>query len=88
MRTTIDLPDPLFREAKTRAIQSGVTFKELVAQYIEAGLRGRNAAIDPRSRGEVPLPIFRTTEGPPLPPKSNAELFAVLEREETGPIQP
>jgi hypothetical protein len=51
-------------------------------------LRGRNAAIDPRSRGEVPLPIFRTTDGPPLPAKSNAELFAVLEREETGPIQP
>lgn len=40
MRTTLDLPDPLFKEVKTRAVQLGVKLKELLATYIEAGLRG------------------------------------------------
>ena len=32
MRTTLDLPDTLFREVKTRAVQQGVTLKDLLAQ--------------------------------------------------------
>ena len=43
MRTTFDLPDPLFREVKTRAVQQGVKLKDLVASYIEMGLRGQCA---------------------------------------------
>ena len=44
MRTTFDLPDPLFREVKTRAVQQGVKLKDLVASYIEMGLRGQAVA--------------------------------------------
>ncbi len=40
VRTTLDIPDPLFKEVKTRAVQQGVKLKDLVASYIEAGLRG------------------------------------------------
>lgn len=83
MRTTIDLPDPLFREAKTRAVQSGMKFKDLVAQYIEQGLHGDLASADSRRREQVSLPVFRKTNGPPIPARSNAELFEILEREET-----
>lgn len=83
MRTTIDLPDPLFREAKTRAVQSGMKFKDLVAQYIEQGLHGQLAAPDLRHREQVPLPVFRKTSGAPIPARSNAELFEILEAEET-----
>ncbi|MEI6675622.1 MAG: hypothetical protein WCO57_10625 [Verrucomicrobiota bacterium] len=43
MRTTFDLPDPLFREVKIRAVQQGVKLKDLVASYIEMGLRGQLA---------------------------------------------
>jgi hypothetical protein len=84
MRTTIDLPDSLFREAKTRAVQSGVKFKDLVAHYIEAGLRERQPAADPLRREQVPLPVFRKASGPAIPARSNAELFEILEREETS----
>lgn len=84
MRTTIDLPDSLFREAKTQAVQSGVKFKDLVAQYIEAGLRGQHAANDPLRREQVPLPVFRKASGAAIPARSNAELFEILEREETS----
>jgi hypothetical protein len=82
MRTTIDLPDPLFREAKTRAVQSGVKFKDLVAQYIEAGLRGRAAGLDCLNKEQVPLPVFRKESGSVIPARSNAELFEILEQEE------
>jgi hypothetical protein len=86
MRTSIDLPDALFREAKTRAVQTGVKFKDLVAQYIEAGLR--EGAADPLGREQVPLPVFRKANGPAIPPRSNAELFEILEREETSATRP
>lgn len=86
MRTTIDLPDSLFREAKTQAVQSGMKFKDLVAQYIEAGLRGRNAA--PLGREHVPLPVFRREKGAEIPARSNADLFEILEREETSSVRP
>ena len=38
MRTTIDLPEDLFREAKTRAVQQGTTLKNLMTQFIQSGL--------------------------------------------------
>lgn len=82
MRTTIELPDPLFREAKTRAVQQGVKFKDLVAGYIEAGLRGRIAAVHPGSCEEVPLPVFRIGKGRAIPARSNAKLFEILGDEE------
>jgi hypothetical protein len=83
MRTTIDLPDPLFREAKTRAVQSGMKFKDLVAQYIEQGLHGQLVAPDSQRREQVSLPVFRKTSGTAIPARSNAELFEILEEEET-----
>jgi predicted DNA binding CopG/RHH family protein len=39
MRTTLEIPDPLFREVKARAAQSGLKLKELLTRYIEAGLK-------------------------------------------------
>jgi hypothetical protein len=88
MRTTIDLPDSLFREAKTRAVQSGVKFKDLVALYIEAGLRERYPAAESLRREQVPLPVFRKASGPAIPARSNAELFEILERGETSSARP
>jgi hypothetical protein len=82
VRTTIDLPDALFREAKTRAVQRGIKFKDLVAQYIEAGLRGRSGVWDSERREEVPLPVFRRSTGASIPARTNAELFKMLEDDE------
>ena len=84
MRTTIDLPDPLFREAKTRAVQNGMKFKDLVAQYIEQGLHGQLADPEARRREQVSLPVFRKTSGAPIPTRSNAELFEILAEDEAS----
>jgi hypothetical protein len=40
MRTTIDIPDPLFREAKRRAAAEGLTLREVVLRALRAHLGG------------------------------------------------
>lgn len=83
MRTTLDLPDDLFREVKTRAVQQGVTLKDLVAHYIEAGLRGKLASPDTsRPRQQSPLPVFRVPNGQTIPALTNAQLQAILDEED------
>jgi hypothetical protein len=36
MKTTIDLPDVLFREAKIHAAEQGITLKEIVVNAVQA----------------------------------------------------
>lgn len=86
MRTTLDLPDPLFKEVKTRAVQEGVKLKDLLAKYIEAGLRAPQTSepdAAPR-KNPYPLPagIPRKPNSPLHPAMSNAELNAILEEED------
>ena len=40
MRTTIDVPEPLFREAKRRAAEEGVSLREVVLRALRAHLGG------------------------------------------------
>lgn len=82
MRTTLDLPDSLFREVKTRAVQQGITLKDLLAQYIQAGMDAPASAAQRAPRSHIPLPYFRKTDGPVIPARSNAELYAILEEED------
>jgi len=85
MRTTIDLPDPLFREVKTRAVQQGMKLKDLVANYIEAGLRGTsNSVARPalRQRSPIPIAIPRVPGSALTPALSNAQLQAILNEED------
>jgi hypothetical protein len=78
MRTTLELPDPLFARLKARAASERVTLKQLLRSYVEEGLRAaparagspRSAATLPRLNGSLPL------EDHVL---SNATLFELLE---------
>ena len=51
MRTSLDVPDPLFRHLKARAALEGTTLRELVLSLIERGL-----AAPPAHPGGAPLP--------------------------------
>ena len=42
MKTTIDLPDVLIQQAKQRALQQKRSLKDLIADYIRQGLKGRS----------------------------------------------
>ncbi len=66
MRTTIELPDELYRTLKTRAAISGVTMGELIQGLIEQGLNrteGRTAAA---GLGDEPLPVAIPARGIPI----------------------
>jgi hypothetical protein len=84
MRTTLEIPDPLFREVKARAAQSGLKLKELLTRYIEAGLKAPHLQSPQQRPKRAPLPVlFKKTPGaPPTPALSNAELQAILDKED------
>jgi len=86
MRTTLELPDPLFKEVKMRAVQQGVKLKDLLAAYIEAGLRApqtqENETAPRQNPHPLPVGIPRIPGAPFHPALSNAELNAILEEEE------
>ncbi|MEI6829798.1 MAG: hypothetical protein WCK64_08120 [Synechococcaceae cyanobacterium ELA445] len=78
MRTTLELPDPLFARLKARAASERVTLKQLLRSYVEQGLSTaparaqlkRTAADLPRLAGTLAI------EGHQL---SNAALFELLD---------
>ena len=44
MRTTVDIPDPVYRRLKTEAAQRGCSVKELVLRGVKAELEGGKPA--------------------------------------------
>ena len=57
MKTTLDIPDPLFREAKMVAAREGITLRAVVTRALQAELqRGGHA-------GETPPPWRRVFGG-------------------------
>ena len=55
MRTTVDIPDPVYRRLKTAAARQGCSVKELVLRGVKAELEcGRQA----RRRRALKLPII------------------------------
>ena len=78
MRTTLELPDPLFARLKARAASEHLTLKQLLQSYVEQGLNAmperpsqkRSAQTLPRLEGLLAL------ESEQL---SNAALFELLD---------
>ena len=82
MRTTLDLPDPLFRELKARAAMQGMKMKELITRLIETGLRQPSEPREKKPRLRSPLPVLeKANTGKPLPALTPEEM-AQLEIEE------
>lgn len=84
MRTTLDLSDELFREVKTFAAQRGTTLKQLVTQFIVAGLESQADESNFAIRRAAPPVAIRRTSGQSLKPAlTNRQLNALLEEEES-----
>lgn len=45
MKTTIEIPDPLFRKAKSKAAERGQTLKELVAEALREKLTPKTGTV-------------------------------------------
>jgi hypothetical protein len=82
MRTTIDLPDDLYRTLKARAAFGGTTLRALILQLVEQGLR------QPEARGQTsqrePPPIIIAPRGVPIRALSASELRRLEEDEDVS----
>ena len=80
MRTTLELPDPLFKHLKARAALEGSTLRDLVVQLVERGLQAPAVA---ESSTQTPAALPSISLGSPvrLPANdfSNARLSAMLD---------
>ena len=79
MRTTLDLPDDLFRQVKAKAALEGATLKMLLTRYVETGIRQpARPAGEPGRRSRLPVVPKR---GRRMIPSLTPELQARLEAE-------
>lgn len=82
MRTTIELPDGLFRQVKTLTVQKGLTLKEFFTAAVE------RAVVEPPPESRRMLhPPIGGVGGRPIPARNNQELAALLEADDLENLQ-
>ena len=73
MRTTIDIPDALFREIKSKAVQRGETLKTFLLRAATAELKAETLSVQVK---KASLPIVKSKESSyKLSPNRIAELL-------------
>jgi hypothetical protein len=82
MRTTIDLPDILLRQAKARAALDGITLKALFCRCVEQGLTRTSSSDFRGARRRSEIPIINRAEGRVMPARTNADLLQLLDEED------
>lgn len=55
MRTTVDIPDPLYRRLKSTAALRGCSVKDLIVKGVEGELNGGES-----KRGRIALPLIQS----------------------------
>lgn len=71
MRTTVDIPDPVYRALKKKAAHEGQTVKELVLRGVELALRRKDA---PRRR----KPPVIDSDNPGSLDLDNAKIYEII----------
>jgi len=74
MRTTVDIPDALYRELKSTAAREKRSVKELILRGVEVELRIRRK---PRKSRKVVLPLVRS-KAPGKLQIDNAKIFELV----------
>jgi hypothetical protein len=72
VRTTVDIPDPLYRELKGKAASEGRSVKELILRSVQQELKGRQTRPT-----KVVLPIVRSKR-PGSVNLDNAKIFEII----------
>jgi hypothetical protein len=73
VRTTVDIPDPLYRELKGKAASEGRSVKDLILRSVEQELKSRRS----RSKRRVSLPIV-PSKRPGTLNLDNAKIFELI----------
>jgi len=85
MRVTLDLPDPLMREAKACAAMDGVKLTDYFAAIVREALHRPKGLLSAPARS--PVPVFRRQNSdalPTLPVLRKAQLGALLDAKDAG----
>ncbi len=82
MRTTLDLPDPLMRDVKACAGLEGLKLKEYFANLVQAALKHPVGV--PAAMLRSPAPVCHRAQAKPMPARSNAQLTAIMDAEDTA----
>lgn len=45
MKTTLEIPDPIFRKAKARAAESGIPLRQFITEAVKAKLEAAHAPV-------------------------------------------
>lgn len=78
MRTTLDLPDELFRQIKAKATLERMKLKDLITRFVESGLR---EPVHRPHRRRSKLPVIKRRTRQPIP-NLTSEHQSHLEEEE------
>jgi hypothetical protein len=73
MRTTVDIPDPVYRRLKSRAAREGSSAKELILRGVQEVLKGRRR----KSRKRIVLPLIRSKK-PGTLDLDNDKIFEII----------
>lgn len=73
MRTTVDIPDPLYRQLKSRAAREGRSVKELILRSVQGHL---GIARKSRKR-KISLPLIRSKHPGSLS-LDNGKIFEII----------
>ena len=73
MRTTVDIPDPIYRHLKAKAVREGRSVRELILRGTERELRARVRT----RRKRVRLPIVRAKRPASLY-LDNAKIYEII----------
>ena len=76
MKTTIEIPDPLFRQAKARAAMDGLTLRDLFVRGLQLAVQTPSATT--KQRAAFPL-IHAAKSAPPL---TDEQIYMALNTDE------
>lgn len=73
MRTTIDIPDPIYRRLKAAAAMKGDSVRHLILQAVQSELHDEGR----KRQGRVRLPIVRSNK-PGKVALDNASIYQII----------
>jgi len=76
MKTTIEIPEPLFRQAKAKAALEGLTLRDLFVRGLQLALQSPSTPTKQR----ITFPLIRTAQN--SPPLTDEQIYAALNTDE------
>lgn len=85
MKTTVEIPDALFRQAKSQAALEGIRLKDLIVRGLRLALEEKNS---PKGRRTVEFPVIQAKEPRSLSLAQVKRALREMEEEEAENVAP